>query len=90
MFDHYLSDILKIKRAEVDSKSFYCGDAAGRKENNDFSSDDLLFSVNIVLNFYTPEMFFKDSPINFKVISGCKVEGELKKEEVKSDPKAIE
>jgi bifunctional polynucleotide phosphatase/kinase len=38
------------------SKSFYCGDAAGR--TNDHTNDDLLFSINNKLKFYTPEMLF--------------------------------
>ena len=36
---------------------FYCGDAAGRDE--DFSNSDLLFSVNCLIKFYTPENLFK-------------------------------
>ena len=37
-------------------KSFYCGDAAGRKK--DFAASDFMFAHNIGLNFYTPEEFF--------------------------------
>lgn len=36
--------------------SFYCGDAAGRK--NDFSSTDRYFAHNIGIQFFTPEQFF--------------------------------
>ena len=53
---------LMQKYMKVDqSQSFYCGDAAGRKQApfNDFSNDDLLFSVSIKMKFYTPEMLFK-------------------------------
>jgi len=39
------------------AKVFYCGDAAGR--DGDFSNSDLLFSVNCLINFYTPEQLFK-------------------------------
>lgn len=38
-------------------KSFYVGDAAGRK--NDFSDSDLKFAENIGIDFYLPEDFFK-------------------------------
>lgn len=37
-------------------KSFYCGDACGRK--NDFSDTDLKFALNCKLKFLTPEMLF--------------------------------
>ncbi|KAI6653783.1 Bifunctional polynucleotide phosphatase/kinase-like [Oopsacas minuta] len=46
------------------SKSFFCGDAAGRAKDwspgkvKDFSCDDRKFGVNIGVNFYTPEEFF--------------------------------
>ena len=45
-------------------KSFYCGDAAGRRQNwidkkkKDFSCSDRLFAMNLDLKFYTPEEFF--------------------------------
>ena len=46
-------------------KSFYVGDAAGRK--NDFSCSDRKFAFNIGINFYTPEEFFLNhkKEINF-------------------------
>jgi bifunctional polynucleotide phosphatase/kinase len=50
------------KLCKVDKdESFYCGDAAGRKQPpfKDFSSDDLLFSITLNMLFYTPEMLFK-------------------------------
>ncbi|KAK6623979.1 hypothetical protein RUM44_010836 [Polyplax serrata] len=48
---------------EVDrSKSFFCGDAAGREKNHqmkkDFSHTDILFAKNLGLNFETPEYHF--------------------------------
>lgn len=61
----------KIFKEKVDKKqSFYCGDAAGRKGNgfNDFSADDYMYSINLGLQFYTPEMLFKGEPINYKPI----------------------
>ena len=72
MYNYYLKEILGLKRSDVDSDlSFYCGDAAGRPPANgrhgDFSSDDLLFSITMGLKFYTPEMLFKDEPLNFKI-----------------------
>jgi len=68
-----LDDILNLKQDRIDMKeSFYCGDAAGRKKKpfNDHSSDDLIFSINLRLKFYTPEMFFLNKPINFKPLQG--------------------
>ncbi|KAJ5072582.1 bifunctional polynucleotide phosphatase/kinase [Anaeramoeba ignava] len=41
-------------------KSFFVGDAAGRKK--DFSNSDLKFAENIGIEFYTPEQFFLDEP----------------------------
>lgn len=63
-----LKSLMKVDMKE----SFYCGDAAGRKHPpfNDFSSDDLLFSINLKIMFYTPEMLFKGEKQNFKDISG--------------------
>tara|TARA_B100000963_G_C22582099_1_gene651319 strand:- start:41 stop:544 length:504 start_codon:yes stop_codon:yes gene_type:complete len=37
-------------------KSFYCGDAAGRKK--DFSNSDKMFAENIGIKFYLPEDIF--------------------------------
>jgi len=42
-------------------KSFFCGDAAGRK--GDFSDTDYKFALNCMLNFKTPEHFFKGEKI---------------------------
>lgn len=51
MWDFYTKD------RNVDyEKSFYVGDAAGRK--NDFSNSDLKFAENVGIKFYTPEEFF--------------------------------
>ena len=47
-------------------ESFYCGNEAGRK--NDSTDDDLKFSTNLELMFYTPEMLFLDQPVNFPLI----------------------
>lgn len=52
------------KNMKIDmSKSFYCGDAAGREagqshKKKDFSQTDLLFAKNLNLNFETPEYHF--------------------------------
>lgn len=43
------------------SKSFYCGDAAGRPK--DHSNDDRMFAKNNGLNFHTPESFFLEQPL---------------------------
>lgn len=42
------------------SASFYCGDAAGRKDDHSFT--DLLFAENLQLKFFTPENHFKGAP----------------------------
>ena len=70
MWDLLHKEIFSSHKIDVD-QSFYCGDAAGRKGNgfNDFSSDDLIFSMNIDIKFYTPEMFFKGHDINYKVLN---------------------
>jgi bifunctional polynucleotide phosphatase/kinase len=39
-------------------KSFYCGDAAGRKK--DHAKSDRLFALNVGITFKTPEEFFQN------------------------------
>ena len=42
---------------KIDKKlSFYCGDAAGRKNgrHKDFSDSDLKFGLNVGIEFFTP------------------------------------
>ena len=42
---------------KIDKKlSFYCGDAAGRKngKHKDFSDSDLKFGLNVGIEFFTP------------------------------------
>jgi hypothetical protein len=49
------------ERLLFQAKSFFCGDAAGRKRSNgkkDFSCSDRLFAINLGLKFYTPEERF--------------------------------
>jgi bifunctional polynucleotide phosphatase/kinase len=41
-------------------KSFYCGDACGRK--NDHNDTDYKFALNCKIQFLTPEMFFLQEP----------------------------
>ena len=40
--------------------SFYCGDAAGRKDgkHKDFSDSDYKFALNVGISFKTPENLF--------------------------------
>lgn len=45
--------------------SFYVGDAAGRR--NDHSDCDLKLAVNMGIAFYTPEMFFANKTIDYKL-----------------------
>lgn len=73
---------MKTEAKNIDMESsFYCGDAAGRTQApfKDFSNDDLLYSVNLGLKFYTPEMLFKNEPLNFKIVPGAKIDPEFKK-----------
>lgn len=64
-----------LDRIRISKKSFFCGDAAGRKvasfykkklypssNKGDFSDTDLKFALNIGINFLTPEDFFMDNP----------------------------
>ncbi len=53
----FIKEYIKKSGSEVvRGKSFYCGDACGRK--GDFSSSDLYYSHNNKLEFYTPEHIF--------------------------------
>lgn len=54
MFDEFLKDF-GTDKIDLD-KSYFIGDAAGRK--NDFSNSDLEFAKNCKLHFNTPEEYF--------------------------------
>ena len=58
MWDALINDLKKESGIdEVDlSRSFFVGDAAGRKQ--DFSNSDIKFAEAVGLRFYTPEDFF--------------------------------
>ncbi len=63
MFDYLEEFLKKHKNIIKKSTSFYCGDAAGRIYNDkkkDFDISDLFFSKNIGLDFYVPEVIFKN------------------------------
>lgn len=76
MWDLFVQTIGGVHR--IDAKaSFYVGDAAGRPERSgtakDFSDSDLRFSVNIGLQFRTPEQHFYVRPeeaVRTDVIAG--------------------
>ena len=53
---------LFVNNKMVPDKSFYCGDAAGRKE--DFAATDLMFAHNIGIPFYLPEQVFLKQDIS--------------------------
>ena len=57
---------LFINNKPISNKSFYCGDAAGRKD--DFAATDLMFAHNIGIPFYLPEQIFlkQDLYIEYK------------------------
>lgn len=64
--DHYRKPyptFWNIATSNIDTytdKSFYCGDACGRK--GDHADTDLKFAINCDINFYTPEhIFLKES-----------------------------
>lgn len=66
MFDFFEQTVNKQK---IDrSKSFFCGDAAGRPANGiikkDFSADDLRFAINLDIEFHTPESLFLGQNMN--------------------------
>lgn len=50
---------------DLSTESFYCGDAAGRstEEKDDFSNSDILFALNINVNFILPEQLFMNHHI---------------------------
>jgi hypothetical protein len=39
----------------------------------DFSSDDMIYSINLRIPFYTPEMLFKNAAVNYKELQGVRV-----------------
>lgn len=57
-FEKNLNGDVKIDK----TKSFYCGDAAGRPKTKDrkkdFTDSDIKFAYNIEMPFKTPEDFF--------------------------------
>jgi DNA 3'-phosphatase len=68
MWDFVANSLNGDKKVNLD-KSLYVGDMAGRK--SDHSSTDLLFALNIGVNFKVPEVFYndnKDSKNNTKVL----------------------
>ncbi len=70
-FDYLIEYLKKNKVSIKKSKSFYCGDAAGRvypDKTKDFDISDLYFSKNIGLEFDVPEVIFKgESNPEFKI-----------------------
>ena len=53
---------LFLNNKSIPDKTFYCGDAAGRKE--DFAATDLMFAHNIGIPFYLPEQLFLKQDIS--------------------------
>ena len=83
--------------------SFYCGDAAGRKNSQfrkkkDFSNSDYLFARNLKMTFRTPEDLFQGNieklpPVKFNPTSikttGSIFENGAYEEVTSTDPEAI-
>jgi bifunctional polynucleotide phosphatase/kinase len=69
---------------KISSKSFYCGDACGRKD--DFSDTDYKFAFNCDLNFYTPEQLFLKEKYTTGEITYCLNFNDKKKFNFKFEP----
>lgn len=62
-------------RKIVESESLYVGDAAGRPK--DFSAADIMFSLNVGVEFMVPEIFFGVS--HSKELQGAKLKQNIRK-----------
>ena len=51
------------------TKTVYCGDACGRK--NDFSDSDMKFALNLGIKFITSEELFLEKVVNLKIPQKC-------------------
>ena len=79
----------------VDHCSFYCGDSAGRINEHliDFSSCDVLFAINIKINFVLPEqIFLKEAKRSNLVVPsfGFKKQICLKKEQLENEIRKLD
>lgn len=69
MWHELMADVSRMGLKVDHSRSFYVGDAAGRK--NDFSDSDREFAKALQLKFFTPEEFFIND--NFSVNKSTKI-----------------
>ncbi len=77
MFDLFLEivksfyNVFDLKTKINLSKSFYCGDAAGRiysSKSKDHSYADMFFAHNLGIRFFTPEQYFLSDTKNYQII----------------------
>ena len=67
----FINIIKNQLKCKLDNDSYYCGDAAGRK--NDFSDTDYKFALNSKIEFYVPEQIFCDEIYDDSEISATYV-----------------
>jgi bifunctional polynucleotide phosphatase/kinase len=86
-------------KIKISKHSFYCGDAAGRRERSlfriahgqkaekDHADTDRKFAMNLKINFYDPEEMFIGEQASEFVLTGIDPEEELKAVKGKTYPK---